>query len=726
MNAPTIQARLRAHSGVLAPFFLYLVAVLMLGDWLVDDAGISFAYARNLAHGHGLVAQPGVAPVEGFSNFLWVVALAPTFALRLFHPVLTPKLLSALAVLVAFYRLRATMLTLTGRNAPGVALLVLLAIAPPLVVWTSSGLENGLTFLLVAALLDVLVRRPSQSGALTGLFAAMLAMSRPDGLVYGPATLVFLAATALLTNDDRARHARELAYATVTFSALTGGFFAFRYRTFGLLWPHTYEAKREHAGMLARARGLLAAPDEVFSKLSELAHATAGRLGPALFVAAALALVVLAARKRLTAAHAALVILLAASAAAFVFLERDWMGEARFATATVALAWALLVAVAAALTEHRPHAFVAGSALVALGAAVEAWPRILQFAEDPPTPYARVLAETDRIASYAQALGVSAGSVLAADVGAELVASPLRVYDLAGLCEPEAVRTLKGGSPIWRYDHPEFFAWIFTRAKPTFIVTRAFWSNVTAFTEDPRFTADYAAIDSYEDAYVARAYGRYVRSGLFVRRDVLTDPKALTRLRDLGPPNPSAAPPIVRLARALGLRPPPIDDARALELRAAMTHAEHLDAQGPLLEGRRAWQQIAERATREGDRITAALAHERLATGERSFEEDTQRRRRATAVTLLDEGLRAYRIPDHATAIQRWSLIPPTDPLWAKAQNNKASSLILLGALDQAEEALANARYADPREKHFERNQAWLEQEKAKAGEQRTQPIQVP
>src|SRR5512143_3483048 len=41
-----------------------------------DDAYISFRYARNFADGHGLVFNPGQPPVEGYSNFLWVVLLA--------------------------------------------------------------------------------------------------------------------------------------------------------------------------------------------------------------------------------------------------------------------------------------------------------------------------------------------------------------------------------------------------------------------------------------------------------------------------------------------------------------------------------------------------------------------------------------------------------------------------------------------------------------------------
>jgi len=51
---------------------------------MVDDAGISMAYAVNLAHGYGLVSQAGRTPVEGFSNPAWVVLLAVLTKLGLF------------------------------------------------------------------------------------------------------------------------------------------------------------------------------------------------------------------------------------------------------------------------------------------------------------------------------------------------------------------------------------------------------------------------------------------------------------------------------------------------------------------------------------------------------------------------------------------------------------------------------------------------------------------
>jgi len=43
---------------------------------LFDDAMISMQYAKNLTQGYGLVWNPGGAPVEGYSNFLWVLYMA--------------------------------------------------------------------------------------------------------------------------------------------------------------------------------------------------------------------------------------------------------------------------------------------------------------------------------------------------------------------------------------------------------------------------------------------------------------------------------------------------------------------------------------------------------------------------------------------------------------------------------------------------------------------------
>lgn len=61
------------------PLTAFAFVAYPISDWLIDDALISFAYARNLADGAGFVSQPGRVPVEGFSNPLWTLLFVPGF-----------------------------------------------------------------------------------------------------------------------------------------------------------------------------------------------------------------------------------------------------------------------------------------------------------------------------------------------------------------------------------------------------------------------------------------------------------------------------------------------------------------------------------------------------------------------------------------------------------------------------------------------------------------------
>ena len=72
------ERRIRLTVG--AFFVVALVAIMLeqailVADFRVDDAYISFSYAKNLASGRGLVFSEGML-VEGYSNFLWVVLTA--------------------------------------------------------------------------------------------------------------------------------------------------------------------------------------------------------------------------------------------------------------------------------------------------------------------------------------------------------------------------------------------------------------------------------------------------------------------------------------------------------------------------------------------------------------------------------------------------------------------------------------------------------------------------
>jgi hypothetical protein len=73
--------------------------ILVQRDYKFDDAFISFRYARNLAQGEGLRWNRGETPVEGYTNFLLVLALAPLISIGL-DPLRMTQGLSVLAAVV--------------------------------------------------------------------------------------------------------------------------------------------------------------------------------------------------------------------------------------------------------------------------------------------------------------------------------------------------------------------------------------------------------------------------------------------------------------------------------------------------------------------------------------------------------------------------------------------------------------------------------------------------
>ena len=62
-----------------AVVYIYRTSFVVNGERyfvLFDDAMISMRFAKNLAHGYGLVWNPGGERIEGYTNPLWVVFMA--------------------------------------------------------------------------------------------------------------------------------------------------------------------------------------------------------------------------------------------------------------------------------------------------------------------------------------------------------------------------------------------------------------------------------------------------------------------------------------------------------------------------------------------------------------------------------------------------------------------------------------------------------------------------
>jgi len=223
---------------------------------VAEDAFISFRFARHLADGHGLVWNIGEPPVEGYTNFLWVILLAGALKLGL-NPGGTAQVVGVLATAVTMaYLLRAA--RVIRGSKPGVGGLVapaLMAASGPVATWATSGMETNLFGALVfAAFVHHVegVRRGRLSPAVPVLLF-LAALTRPEGVLFF--ALLWGHTVYRLGKEPTRREERaDFGVWTALFAVPGFIYFLWRYHYFGYLLPNTFYAKTG-GGVAQVARG---------------------------------------------------------------------------------------------------------------------------------------------------------------------------------------------------------------------------------------------------------------------------------------------------------------------------------------------------------------------------------------------------------------------------------------------------------------------------------------
>jgi len=245
-------------AGALGIFVHHLRA---FWPFVLDDAFITFRYASNLASGHGPTWNPGAPPAEGYSSFLWMLAMSVPHALGL-DPLRFARVLGTALTLGSFGVSFALASRLSGsdpgptRWLVGSVAVLFQASFPPIAVHAAAGMDTALfTFLFQLLLYSAtfLVPRPCVRGLVAvPLVGLLLGMTRPEGVLVAAAVL----ATSLvcLPRSQRARVAAWTGGLLVLPGAL---YFLWRATYYGHLFPLPFYLKVGSAPFLAGAGTVL-------------------------------------------------------------------------------------------------------------------------------------------------------------------------------------------------------------------------------------------------------------------------------------------------------------------------------------------------------------------------------------------------------------------------------------------------------------------------------------
>lgn len=249
------------------PLLILLLLALAALAWsrrfVLDDAFISFRYARNLVEGHGLVWNAGER-VEGYTNFLWTLIISVPIALKIDPIAFCYAIGPVLSTLTLFFTARAALLLLESRPLALLAVL-LLGTNPSFAAFATGGLETMLAACLQTAVVWMALRA-WKDRALSPLAAASLSivaaaaiLTRPDGAIVAGLGLLSAALIVLLPRSQDPGGARENAAASeresprrplATVAALVlpaavvlGGWIVWKISYYGALLPNTLAAK---------------------------------------------------------------------------------------------------------------------------------------------------------------------------------------------------------------------------------------------------------------------------------------------------------------------------------------------------------------------------------------------------------------------------------------------------------------------------------------------------
>ncbi len=229
-----IRKKINIINLVAITLILFLLGVILKSAWIVDDAYISFRYVKNILNGYGLTWNV-FERVQAYTNPLYVFLMTPIYAISkdmYLSSIFLSVGLTMSAVIIFFYPKDKKSLI------PFIICILALATSKAFIDYSTSGLENPITFLTIALFYKVYFssEKPYESNTFLKLclIASIITINRIDAI------LLFI--PPLCVSFFKQFKAKKIAMGFLGFSPfIAWEIFSFFY--YGFLFPNTAYAK---------------------------------------------------------------------------------------------------------------------------------------------------------------------------------------------------------------------------------------------------------------------------------------------------------------------------------------------------------------------------------------------------------------------------------------------------------------------------------------------------
>lgn len=225
-----------------------LISVVLLFRWVnwrslpAEDALMLMRYATHVAQGHGIVWNIGDRPVEGATDFLYLIVLSAWMKASHLGAIWAARTLLAVSHLLGVALLYWSARRIAGVGRFVASILTIYFGIGPGIIHTANGFSSpfyGLMSLAAwsFACLSVLSGTSGPRNVGFATFALLAGLTRPDGVLLA----IFM--TIALVYGLRGKSIKIVATTAAAFVVLGGAYFVWRFHYFGYLLPNPFYKK---------------------------------------------------------------------------------------------------------------------------------------------------------------------------------------------------------------------------------------------------------------------------------------------------------------------------------------------------------------------------------------------------------------------------------------------------------------------------------------------------
>jgi len=227
---------------------ILLLLQILFWNFIIDDAFITFRYARNFVNYQQIVFNVNETPVEGYSNFLWVMWMTLGFIFRI-DPILFSKVSGMVFCHFSVYILYKLAFLIKKDRKFGSIIPLLYVATPNIALWSIGGLETPLFSLLLLTSVYFFIKDITEwkrrHFKISPIIFALLSLTRHEGVIIFGLTSIFII-FLLISNKEISPFNKivQVLWFNAIFLLIYAPYFIWRVFYYNSLLPHTFVAKQ--------------------------------------------------------------------------------------------------------------------------------------------------------------------------------------------------------------------------------------------------------------------------------------------------------------------------------------------------------------------------------------------------------------------------------------------------------------------------------------------------